>query len=307
MVEGKAEEALASELLSPYRGQAQLIFTSPPFPLNRKKKYGNHTGEEYRRWLAGFAAPFVGFLKGDGSIAIELGNSWEPGSPSMSVLALRALLDFLEAGALTLCQQFVCSNPARLPSPAQWVNVERIRVKDAFTHVWWMSTTDRPKADNRRVLKDYSPDMQRLLQSGKYNAGRRPSEHSIGARSFLTDNGGAIPANVIAVPDDDLAASNVIEASNTRGKDPYLKHCKEQGITPHPARMPAKLAEFFIKFLTEPGDWVIDPFAGSNVTGYVAESLGRQWISIEPNPEYAAASMSRFPAAICGGSPPERP
>lgn len=294
MVEGKAEEALTSDLFNPYRGQAQLIFTSPPFPLNRKKKYGNHTGEEYRRWLAGFAAPFVDFLKPDGSIAIELGNSWEPGSPTMSVLALRALLDFLEDGELTLCQQFVCSNPARLPSPAQWVNVERIRVKDAFTHVWWMSPTDRPKADNRRVLQDYSPDMQRLLQSGKYNAGRRPSEHSIGASSFLTDNGGAIPANVIV-------------ASNTKGKDPYLEHCKEQQITPHPARMPAKLAEFFIKFLTEPGDLVVDPFAGSNVTGCVAESLGRRWISIELNPEYAQASMSRFAAASGGGRQQVRP
>ena len=282
MVEGKAEDALASSLLRRYRGKAQLIFTSPPFPLNRKKRYGNHTGNDYVEWLAGFSTSLTDFLKPNGSIAIELGNSWEPGTPAMSTLALRALLTFQERGKLVLCQQFVCSNPARLPSPAQWVNVERIRVKDAFTNVWWMAPTDRPKADNRRVLVPYSNAMLNLLETQKYNSGKRPSEHSIGKTSFLTDNGGAIP-------------SNVIRATNTRATDPYLKFCREHQITPHPARMPMDLARFFIEFLTDPGDLVIDPFAGSNITGAAAESLGRQWISIEAETAYAHASQARFP------------
>jgi len=176
----------------------------------------------------------------------------------------------------------VCSNKARLPSPAQWVNVERIRVKDAFTHIWWMALTAKPKADNRRVLTPYSDAMQKLLETKSYNAGKRPSEHSIGAESFLRDNGGAIPSNVITV-------------ANTSASDPYLKHCRENNLPLHPARMPFDLAKFFINFLTEPGDLVIDPFGGSNVTGAAAESLGRRWISIEPRAEYADASISRFP------------
>ena len=287
MIEGNAEDVLNSHLLRPYCGQTQLIFTSPPFPLNRKKKYGNRTGQDYIEWLADLAMPLVRYLKNNGSIAIELGNSWEPGKPSMSTLALRALLTFQERGKLELCQQFVCSNRAKLPSPAQWVNVERIRVKDAFTHVWWMSPTDRPKANNRRVLVPYSSAMKNLLETQKYNAGKRPSEHSIGEKSFLNDNGGAIP-------------SNVIEVTNTHATDTYLRYCKMNDITPHPARMPMKLAEFFIEFLTEPGDLVIDPFGGSNVTGAAAESLNRRWISIESEPKYAEASMARFPNAVTG-------
>ena len=70
---------------------------------------------------------------------MEIGNAWESGRPTMSTLSLRALLAFLEAGGLHLCQQFISHNPARIPSPAQWVTVERIRVKDSFTNVWWMS------------------------------------------------------------------------------------------------------------------------------------------------------------------------
>ncbi len=279
---GKAEDVLDSD---PYgkdlKKNVDLIFTSPPFPLNRKKRYGNEQGEAYVKWLAAFAPLFKKVLKPKGSIVLELGNAWEPGRPVMSTLALKALLAFLERGKLTLCQQFVWYNPARLPSPAQWVNVERIRVKDAYTHLWWMAQTDRPHADNRQVLTKYSAAMQRLLERKKYNTGKRPSEHDIGEKSFLKDNTGAIPSNLITL-------------ANTQASSDYLNFCRKQELQPHPARMPSGLAEFFIKFLTEPKMLVLDPFAGSNTTGSVAEKLGRHWFAIEPNESYVEGSRGRF-------------
>jgi hypothetical protein len=193
---GKAESVLASKLGQDLQKKVDLIFSSPPFPLNRKKKYGNLKGQEYVRWLAGMAKPLRALLKPKGSIVIEMGNAWEKGKPVMSTLALKALLAFQETGDFTLCQQFVWHNPARLPSPAQWVNVERIRLKDAYTHLWWMSCTDRPHADNRQVLKEYSNSMKDLLAKQKYNTGKRPSQHNIGKTSFLKSNDGAIPSNV---------------------------------------------------------------------------------------------------------------
>lgn len=278
---GTAESVLSSKEFSKYEGKIQLIFTSPPFPLNRKKKYGNLQGEAYVHWLANFAQTFRRFLKKDGSIVLELGNAWEPGKPVMSPLALRALLAFLDAGQFYLCQQFIIYNPARLPSPAQWVNVERIRVKDSFTFVWWMSTTERPKADNRRVLRPYSDSMLRLLKTKRYNAGTRPSEHHIGAKSFLTDNKGAIPSNVITL-------------SNTASSDDYLRYCRANKLLPHPARMPIALPEFFIKFLTNPRNLVLDPFGGSNTTGAAAEKLKRRWLTIEADENYIQGSRGRF-------------
>jgi site-specific DNA-methyltransferase (cytosine-N4-specific) len=282
MIQGRSEQVLASSLGRSYRGKVQLVFTSPPFPLNRKKRYGNAQGDAYLEWLAAFAPVFRELLTKDGSIVLELGNAWVPGSPVMSPLALKALLAFLDRGNLKLCQQFVCYNPARLPSPAQWVNVERIRVKDSYTHVWWMAATERPKADNRRVLKEYSRSMLELLKAKKYSAGRRPSQHKIGTKSFLKDNNGAIPSNVITL-------------SNTNSTDEYLRYCRAQGLQPHEARMPIGLPEFFINFLTEPRDLVLDPFAGSNTTGAAAESLKRRWLSIETSSAYIATSHGRFP------------
>ena len=279
---GKAEYVLQRPKYKKYLDQkVDLIFTSPPFPLNTKKKYGNEQGERYVDWLASFAPLFKTVLKPKGSIVLELGNAWESGRPVMSTLALKALLAFLERGEFVLCQQFVWNNPARLPSPAQWVTVERIRVKDSYTHLWWMALTDRPYADNRQVLKKYSKSMKTLLARQKYNAGKRPSEHNIGKTSFLTKHAGAIPSNLITL-------------SNTQASSSYLNYCRAHDLQPHPARMPTGLAKFFIKFLTKPDMLVLDPFAGSNTTGAAAEGLGRRWFSIEPTEPYAAGSRGRF-------------
>lgn len=284
MILGTAESFASSRQGASYKGKVQLILTSPPFPLNRKKKYGNKSGEEYVRWLRTFAKTFREFLAPRASIVIEMGNAWEPGRPVMSTLALRSLLEFLDEGELFLCQQFICHNPARLPSPVQWVNRERIRVKDSFTHVWWMSPTDRPEANNRRVLREYSDSMLKLLESGRYNSGVRPSEHHIGKSSFLRNNGGSIP-------------SNVLTFANTSATDPYQQYCRARGLKPHPARMATGLAEFFVQFLSEPGDIVLDPFAGSNVTGAVAEQLDRRWVAVEPVEQYVLGSRGRFQSA----------
>lgn len=296
--QGLAEQFLLSPFADAYRGKVDLIFTSPPFPLNRKKKYGNLQGKEYVRWFSSFASLLRDFLKPSGSIVIEVGNSWIPGKPVMNTLALESLLAFLRKGRFFLCQQFVWHNPARLPSPAQWVTVERIRLKDSFTHLWWMSRSARPKADNRRVLVEYSDSMKRLLISQSYNSGKRPSEHNIGKKSFLKNNRGAIPSNVLTVPleypDRNDVPSSVIKLPNTQASTRYLKYCREHKLEPHPARMPIGLPEFFIKFLTDPGDLVLDPFGGSNITGFAAERLGRRWISIEPNTDYVRGSRGHF-------------
>jgi len=293
---GKSEEVLNKWPPNHYKGRVQLVFTSPPFPLNRKKKYGNLKGEEYLRWFASFGLILKEFLTEDGSIVIELGNAWVQGKPVMSTLPLKALLAFQEEAGLNLCQEFIVYNPAKLPTPAQWVNVERIRVKDAFTRVWWMSTNEKPKANNKKVLTKYSDSMKDLLKRGTYNSGRRPSDHRIGKKSFLTDHGGAIPPNVLISSVEEMLPDliEVLPIANTGSNSRFQKYCREHGLPLHPARMPNKLVEFFMDFLTDPGDMVLDPFAGSNTTGVVADYMKRRWIGIEAKPEYIEASEFRF-------------
>lgn len=281
MYYGFCENILSQYIESERFDPVDLLFTSPPFPLNRAKKYGNLTGDAYLNWISELAPLFKKVLSPTGSIVIEIGNAWEPNSPTHSTLPIETLLMFKKSGDFSLCQEFTYYNPAKLPSPIEWVNKKRIRVKDSFTRIWWLSTTAYPKANNRNVLVEYSKQMKKLISSGKYNAGKRPSEYNIGASSFSKDNGGSIP-------------SNVLIASNTTSQDNYLRYCREKHYTVHPARMPIDIAEFFIKFLTNPGDLVLDPFAGSNVTGAVAEKLNRRWMSIEANENYILGSIGRF-------------
>lgn len=278
---GGIEEILTEPSFQKYKGNVNLIFTSPPFPLNRKKKYGNRNGSEYIEWITKITTSLKDYLTIDGSFVIEIGNSWEENQPTMSTLPLETLLLIKSKGDFKLCQQFIWYNTAKLPSPAQWVNVERTRVKDSFTTIWWLSKTATPKANNKNILEEYSESMKRLLKTKKYNSGLRPSEHDIGKESFLKNNGGAIP-------------SNVLVAANTISNSDYLNKCKENNITPHPARMPNFIAEFFIKFLTDKNDLVLDPFSGSNTTGEVSELLGRKWLSIEVNKDYINGSKLKF-------------
>jgi DNA modification methylase len=295
MLVGRIEDALETPPLAGLRGKVNLILTSPPFPLVTKKRYGNETGDTYLAWLEALAPRFSELLSDDGSIVIEIGNAWEPGSPVMSTLPLEALLAFKKAAGLHLCQHIICHNPARLPSPAAWVTIRRIRLKDSYTHVWWLSRTAYPKADNRRVLLPYSNNMKRLIRSQQYNAGKRPSGHVISKTGFLADHGGAISANVIDLaPEDPKLPNSLLKFTGTAWDVNYREYCQLRGLDAHPARMQMHLAAFFIQFLTDAGDLVVDPFAGSNTTGAVAEDLDRRWISVEAKQEYAEGSKGRF-------------
>lgn len=280
-INGTCEEVIKKYLIPNYSNKVQLIFTSPPFPLNRAKKYGNLLGDEYKEWLCEVGNSLLPLLTDNGSIVIEIGNAWNAGEPTFSTLPMETLLEFKKSCNLHLCQEFIYHNPARLPGPIQWVNKERVRVKDSFTRLWWMSKSTTPYADNSKVLEQYSKQMKKLLDSGKYNAGKRPSEHSISETAFSIDNGGSIP-------------SNVIIASNTDSSSEYLRRCKEKNVPIHPARMPMNIPQFFINMLTNEEDIVLDCFSGSNTTGYCAEELNRQWISIEANTDYFVGSKFRF-------------
>jgi DNA modification methylase len=258
--------------------RVKLIVTSPPFALVRKKDYGNEDADSYLRWFEQFVPLFKNILTPDGSLVIDIGGSWIKGLPCKSTYHFKLLIQICESG-FYLAQDFYHYNPARLPTPAEWVTVRRLRVKDAINNVWWLTLDPFVKSDNRRVLRPYSNSMKELLKNG-YKAQLRPSGHDISTK-FQKDNNGAIPPNLL-------------EFANTESNSYYLRRCKEEGVKPHPARFPQALPEFFIKFLTNPGDLILDPFSGSNVTGVAAESLGRQWISVELDPEYVHASMFRF-------------
>ncbi len=254
-------------------GTVNLIMTSPPFGLVRKKEYGNVDADQYIAWFRQFAAAFYRVLADNGSLVIDIGGSWIPGQPTRSLYHYELLIMLCREYGFHLAQDFYWWNPSRLPTPAEWVTVRRIRVKDAVNCIWWES-------------------MLELLRNG-YKAKLRPSGHDISTK-FSTDNGASIPPNLLAIP-------------NTESNSAYLRYCSERNLKMHPARYPALLPEYFIRMLTDPGDLVIDPFAGSCVTGEVAERLNRNWICAELREDYVESARGRFilnekPTALNGNT-----
>lgn len=263
-------------------GSVDLVVTSPPFALLRKKSYGNEEQNTYVEWLKGFGHEVLRVLKDSGSFVLDLGGAYRRGKPVRSLYNYRVLIEFCDSLGYRLAEEFFWFNPAKLPSPIEWVNKRKIRAKDAVNTVWWFSKTDWPKADVTRVLAPYSDRMKKLLEDpdGFYTPKARPSGHDI-ARSFATENGGAIPPNLLQI-------------SNTESNSHYFRSCKLLGKKGHPARFPADLPRFFMKFLTDPGDLVVDIFSGSNTTGQVADELDRRWLSIDSDRGFAIVSAVRF-------------
>jgi DNA modification methylase len=275
-----------------------LVLTSPPYALHFKKEYGNVEKSDYVQWFLSFAGEIFRVLAADGSFILNIGGSYNKGLPTRSIYHYKLLVALVEETGFNLAQECFWYNPAKLPMPAEWVTVRRIRVRDSVEHVWWLSKTPWPKADNRAVLKQYSPDMIRLNQRG-VRATVRPSGHNIKSSFDKVSAGGSIPPNVI----EEAVADDLLRFGNNAANDIYTKQCKAANIKIHPARFPAALPEFFIKLLTQESDLVLDPFAGSNTTGAVAESLERRWIAIENVEEYLEGSKFRFPTlASVGGT-----
>jgi site-specific DNA-methyltransferase (cytosine-N4-specific) len=260
-------------------GSVDAAITSPSYALHFKKEYGNVDKHSYVEWMLPFAREIKRVLKKEGSFILNIGGSYEAGSPTRSLCHFKLLIALVEEVGFHLAQECFWHNPAKLPSPAEWVNVRRFRIKDSVEYIWWLSPTAWPDADDRQVLVPYSPDMKRLFVKG-YKAKKRPSGHNITSK-FQNNRGGAIPQNIIV-------------RGNNESNSEYINACSELGIKVHPARFPRSLPEFFIKLVTKPNDLVLDPFAGSNTTGRVAEDLGRRWIAIDVEQSYIRASGVRF-------------
>lgn len=260
-------------------GSVDLIMTSPPFGLVRKKSYGNEDADKYIEWFRPFAEGMHRVLKDQGSLVIDIGGAWKPGTPTRSLYHFELLITLCREYGFHLCQEHFWWNPAKLPTPAEWVNVRRIRVKDAVNCVWWLSKSPWPKASNKRILAPYSASMKSLLKNG-YTPKLRPSGHDISDK-FNKDNGGSVPPNLLAL-------------ANTESNGTYQEYCRANNFPVHPARYPAKLPEYFIRMLTDEEDFVVDPFGGSCVTGEVAEALKRTWACCELDENYLKGAMSRF-------------
>ena len=200
----------------------QLILTSPPYPLIREKEYGNLQADEYIDWFLGLAKDWPRKLTSTGSIVLNLADVWERGRPSLSLYQERLLLRLVDDLGLRLCARYAWLNPSKMPAPAEWVTVRKVRVKPSLEQIYWLSPHDNPYADNRQVLRPYSDAMKARLAAGGEKRANRPSGYQLAEGAFSTDNGGSIPDNLIV-------------AAGTNRIPTYIRACRTR-YSVHPAR-----------------------------------------------------------------------
>jgi site-specific DNA-methyltransferase (cytosine-N4-specific) len=260
-------------------GSVDLVVFSPPFPLAVPREYWNPPRNEYVSWLVSFL-PFVGHvLAPHGSLVVEIGETWQEGVPLRSPHVRQFLNRAVDELGWHEAQALYLYNPSTMP-PNRWVGNEGVRLKPAVSSVLWLVRDPHAVADNRRVRREYSARGKEVIKKPQKGRFFHPSGHDRG-EAMDRDRGGAIEDSLQVFP-------------NTASNTPYQRRCRTVDVPIHPARFAPGFVAFMIEFLTLPGMTVLDPLAGSNTTGMVAEMRGRRWIAFEQSHGHLAASAFRF-------------
>lgn len=260
--------------------------TSPPYPLAKARAYGGPTEAEYVDFLTAALEPIVALLAPEGSICLNLGQDvFQPGLPSRSLYIERVTLALHDRLGLSLMDRLVWHNPSRPPGPIAWASKKRVQLNTAYDPVLWFSPDPlRVKADNRRVLEPHTASHLRLIAAGGEQrcASYGDGAHTLSPGRYRQETPGRIPRNVIS------------RGHRCKDTDAYRRDAQGLGLPVHGAMQPLSIPDFLIRFLTEPGDLVVDPFGGSCTTGMAAERLGRRWVVAEQIMDFLRAGGERF-------------
>ncbi len=263
-----------------------LCVTSPPYPLRQARAYGNPNEAQYVDFLCEALEPIVPELVPGGSIVINIGNDVHLArSPARSLYAERLLLALHDRLGLSLMDRIPWVNYSKPPGPTWWACVNRVQLSSAHELVYWLTNdSTRVRSDNRRVLQAHTEQHRKLIAAG---GEARTAIYGDGAYrlrpgSFAGDTAGRLPRNVI---------ERGHACADTRL---YRKRAKELGLPIHGAMQPTDIPDFFVRFLTEPDDLVVDPFGGTVRTGLAAERLGRRWLVTDWILEYLRGAAELF-------------
>ena len=250
-----------------------LIVTSPPYGKQRKETYGGIDPDIYVDWFLPRAEEMNRVLKPSGSFIL---NIWEHvANRERHTYVLELVLALKQAGWKWI-EEYIWRKTN--PMPGKYM----FRVRDAWEHVYHFAKTTDLRVYQDAVL---IPARWKYTTAAK-NTGHRSANGSglsTGPRRVRSNDSG-FGATDESFVSDMVLPHNVIETTIGSNK----------GSKRHPAVFPREIPEFFIKFCTVPGDIVLDPFAGSGTTLFVAYDMYRKVIGMEIVPEYCDYISNEF-------------
>lgn len=262
-----------------------LVISSPPYPLKIQRGYGNVAESQWVDFITEALEPVVKNLVPGGSVVINISNDiFESNSPSRSLYVERMVIALHDRLGLSLMDRWPWINMSKPPGPTYWACVNRYQLCVAWEPIFWFcNDPSQVRSDNCRVLQPHTEKHKKFLAEGN----KRITNYGDGAyklrdNSYSSMTEGSIPKNVI------IRGHSCADTLELR------RHAQSLGLPAHPAMFPTSIPDMAIKFLTKPGETVVDLFSGSNKVGLAAERNGRHWIACEIILEYIRTQAEMF-------------
>lgn len=221
-----------------------------------------------------------------GSIALNITNDvFIPGTPARSMYPERLVLALHDRLQLFRMDSMIWADSSKAPGPIAWASKKRVQLHFGYEKIIWLTNDPMQVfSNNQRVLQPHSPRQRKLIAKGGES---RTGTYGDGANvispgAFGRPTDGRIPTNVLAF------------GHRCHSQNELRKYAKATGLPAHGATFPLSLARFLVEFLTEPGQLVVDQFAGWFSGPLAAEMTGRRWLASERMLQYVEAARFRF-------------
>lgn len=247
-------------------GSADAIFSDPPYPYI-KRDYGYWTEETWLPMMQEVVRQSRRILKPHGSAVFVL----QPNSEKVG--KMRPWLWKFMAWCCEewgIVQDFYWWNTATPPTVHcnRDIGLTRPVIKNCI----WLGEIDCYRNQDAVLLSatESTKNDKRINDNELRYSGSGSSHHGRHKRALSTwiERGGVTPSNILTI-------------GNTSPNN-------------HGATTPLKLTDWWLRYISKPGDTILDMFSGTATTGVAALKLGRKYIGIERMEQYHRVSQSRL-------------
>lgn len=238
-----------------------LCLTSPPYAGLRNKSYPTPTVDKYISWFSPIGEQILRVLTPNGSFILNIGDKFQDGERSTYVFEL--ILELKKLG-FKLIDTIIWTKKNGAPNAGR-------RRANQFEYIFHLAKSITPVWHPDEIRTPYAASsVVRATKPIKSNVSNRESRatNTVVYKKWNLNKKGAYPKNVIAF-------------SKDSGKN-------------HPASFSLELPQHFIRAHSNPGDLVLDPFAGRGTTLQAAKLLGRDYLGFDICQQYVTLGQQLY-------------